>query len=98
MLVEGVFREKRGRRERGREGKKLQKREKGSRLLFPRDLRRYSCCGFRGLSRGAVRLSVAALVVEFRPSARPVKVVVGADGSMKIVKCIIRGNPVGKPR
>ena len=75
MLVEGDFREKRGRRERGREEEKLQERGKGSRWLFPRGLRRCSCCGRRGLSRGAVRLSIAALVVEFRPSARSVKVV-----------------------
>ena len=35
--------------------------------------------GWRGRSRSAVRLSVAALVAEFRPSARPLKVVVGAE-------------------
>ena len=34
----------------------------------------------RGLSRGAIRYSVAAVVVEIRPSARSVKVVV-AEGS-----------------
>jgi len=43
--------------------------------LFPRDLSRYSCCGSRGQSRGAVRLAVAALVVEFRPSAGLAEVV-----------------------
>ena len=48
------------------EDKKLQTRGKGSRWLFPRDERGYSCCGAHGLSRGEVRLSVAALVVEIR--------------------------------
>ena len=43
-------------------------------IVDPRDL----CgCGRRRLSRGAVCLSAAALVVELRPSARPVAVVVG---------------------
>jgi len=73
--------EKRARRRRRGRGEKLQTRGKGSRKLFPRGLRRYSCCGRRGLSCGAVRLSVATLVVKFRPSARPVKVVVGVGVS-----------------
>ena len=44
--------------------------------LFPHGSSRYSCSGRRGLSRGVVCLFVAALVVEIRPSARSVKVVV----------------------
>ena len=34
-----------------------------------KDLGRYSGCGRRGLSRGAIGLFVDALVVEFRPFA-----------------------------
>jgi len=55
---------------------KLQARGKRSRWLFPHGSSRYSCCRRRGLSRGVARLFVAALVVEIRPSARSVKVVV----------------------
>ena len=40
-------------------------------------LSRYSGCRQRGGSGGGVRMSVGALIVEFRPSARSVKVVVG---------------------
>jgi len=42
--------------------------------LFPRDLGRCSCFRPPRLSRGGVRSFVAALVVEFRPSARSLKV------------------------
>jgi len=61
------------------EVEKLQVRGKSSRWLFPRGLCRYLCCGRRSLpvSCGAVGLPVAALTVEFRPSARTIKVAVG---------------------
>ena len=39
-------------------------------IVIARGLCRYSCCGRRGLSRGAVRLLVAVIVAEFQPSAR----------------------------
>ena len=51
-------------------------------MVVPHGSSRYSCCGRRGLSRGVVRLFVAALVVEIRPSARSVKVVVGELGRL----------------
>jgi len=60
----------------GRE-EKLQSRGKWSRLLFTPDLRGYWCCGRRGLCHGAVRLPIVALVVESRPAACSVKVIVG---------------------
>jgi len=44
---------------------------KRSRWVFPHGSSRYSCCGRRGLSRGVVRLFVAALVVEIRPLVLP---------------------------
>jgi len=49
-----------------RRGKKGSSEEEKFAMVIPRGLCRYSCCERQELSRGAVRLCVAALVVEFR--------------------------------
>ena len=52
---------------------------KGFAIVLPQGSSEYSCCSQRGLFRGAFRSFIAALVVEIRPSARSVKVVVGGS-------------------